>query len=136
MLVIERDVYEACLDHARRAKPAEATGVLAGQGGSAANVTRRYETENVADRPTVTYEIDPGKLYSVLADIEAAGLELVGFYHSHPAGPPRPSETDRERATWDGSRYVIISLAESVPVVDAWMWTGAEFVPEPVSVIE
>ena len=41
----------------------------------------------------------------------AAGWEILGFYHSHPDHPARPSETDRE-AAWPGYSYVIQSVRD------------------------
>ncbi|MDR0847866.1 MAG: M67 family metallopeptidase [Propionibacteriaceae bacterium] len=36
------------------------------------------------------------------------GLDLVGFYHSHPNAPARPSDYDREHA-WPNLSYVIVA---------------------------
>ena len=40
-----------------------------------------------------------------------AGWQILGFYHSHPDHPARPSETDREEA-WPGYSYVILSVRD------------------------
>ena len=37
-----------------------------------------------------------------------AGLTVLGFYHSHPDHPARPSETDRRHA-WPYYSYVIVA---------------------------
>jgi proteasome lid subunit RPN8/RPN11 len=42
------------------------------------------------------------------------GLETLGWYHSHPDHPARPSEFDREHA-WPWYSYVILSVAARVP---------------------
>ncbi len=42
------------------------------------------------------------------------GIELLGWYHSHPDHPARPSEFDREHA-WPWYSYVILSVAARVP---------------------
>ena len=44
----------------------------------------------------------------------ADGLGVVGFYHSHPDAPARPSEFDREHA-WVGYCYVIVSVVNGQP---------------------
>ena len=42
------------------------------------------------------------------------GLDVVGWYHSHPDHPARPSEFDREHA-WPWYSYVIVSVQQRVP---------------------
>ena len=64
--------------------------------------------------------------------IEENGMEVVGFYHSHPIGPDEPSETDAADATWDGYSYVIVSLNGSHPFVGSWRWTGDGVRPRSV----
>ena len=50
----------------------------------------------------------------------AAGWEILGFYHSHPDRPPRPSETDREFA-WPGYSYVIQSVRDGL-AAEVYSW--------------
>jgi proteasome lid subunit RPN8/RPN11 len=66
--------------------------------------------------------------------IEDGGEDVVGFYHSHPSGPPRPSQTDTARATWEGYSYVIVSLDGQQPYVGSWRWTGDHFEQEVVAI--
>jgi proteasome lid subunit RPN8/RPN11 len=64
----------------------------------------------------------PRNRFSVTADdvrdaeraAEQAGLEVVGWYHSHPDHPALPSEFDREHA-WPWYSYVIVSVDGGVP---------------------
>jgi proteasome lid subunit RPN8/RPN11 len=42
-------------------------------------------------------------------EAEARGLEVIGWYHSHPDHAARPSEYDRENA-WPWYSYVIVSV--------------------------
>jgi proteasome lid subunit RPN8/RPN11 len=44
---------------------------------------------------------------------EARGLDVVGWYHSHPDHPARPSEYDREHA-WPWYSYIIVSVTKGV----------------------
>src|SRR5204863_9226113 len=53
----------------------------------------------------------------VLAAEQAArdqGLEVVGWYHSHPDHPARPSEYDRDHA-WPWHSYIIVSVQNGAP---------------------
>ncbi|MFB6266605.1 MAG: desampylase [Halodesulfurarchaeum sp.] len=134
MLRVDTAVHNALLDHAREAAPEEACGILAGDADTQAVVTETFRTENVAPTPERTYEIDPEDQFAVLQEIEERGLDLVGFYHSHPHGPAGPSATDRAQATWPDHHYLIVSLGSPEPAVGAWLWTGDEFREEAVRI--
>lgn len=135
MLALPRAAYDAVLDHARADAPREACGVLVGQrDGDERRVEAVRRVPNVADAPRVTYELDPEATMAVFDEAEATGREVVGFYHSHPAGPSTPSATDREQASWPDYAYVVASLAARPPTLDAWLWTGEAFEREPTTV--
>ncbi|MFB6104774.1 MAG: desampylase [Halobacteriaceae archaeon] len=134
MLVLDRDAYDAVLDHVTEATPREACGVLAGQVSEGTRVVESaIRMHNVAAAPHVTYRIDPVSLLEVIDDLEAAGREVVGFYHAHPAGPATPSDRDRGDAQWGDHHYLVVSLAGPVPTLDAWLWTGEEFADDAVT---
>jgi proteasome lid subunit RPN8/RPN11 len=135
VLALPRAAYDAVLDHARADAPREACGVLVGQrDGDERRVEAVRRVPNVADAPRVTYELDPEATMAVFDEAEATGREVVGFYHSHPAGPSTPSATDREQASWPDYAYVVASLAARPPTLDAWLWTGEAFEREPTTV--
>ncbi len=134
-LVLPSAIADAIREHARTGSPEEVVGVLAGEHGEReSRVQRSYRAENVAARPTRRYEIDPKTELELLERIEDAGLEPVGFYHSHPEGPPKPSETDAELAAWPGYSYVIVSLASGEPEMKSWRWRGDRYEHEPVRI--
>ncbi|MEA5406272.1 M67 family metallopeptidase [Haloarculaceae archaeon H-GB2-1] len=83
--------------------------------------------------PRTRYALDAAEQLQAIEAIEAEGLETVGFYHSHPAGPPGPSETDAANATWPGVSYVIVVLDGAHPYVGSWRWTGEAFRQETVA---
>lgn len=122
MLTISRPVYDALVAHAEDGGNHEICGILAGSFDvTASHATNVHHTENVAERPQSRYAIDPAEQLACMESIEASGNDIVGFYHSHPAGPPRPSQTDRSRATWPDRSYVIVSMDGS-PFVGSWRW--------------
>ena len=54
------------------------------------------------------------------------GLSIVGFYHSHPDHPARPSETDRLFA-WEGLLTLVIAVENGTPgPLTAWDLPGAD----------
>lgn len=126
MIRFPRHLYDEIVQHAYRSDQDEACGLLGGEYGDSRSVVEAvHPAENVAEVPEIRYAIDPEEQLALTEDIEARGLEVVGFYHSHPAGGSNPSPTDRERATWPGRSYVIVSL-DGYPYVGSWRWRGAE----------
>jgi proteasome lid subunit RPN8/RPN11 len=78
--------------------------------------------------------IDPRELVAAMRRARAAGLDLVGVYHTHPNHPAQPSEFDREMA-WPDWSYLIVSVRNG-QVADVRSWVldadGAAFVEEAV----
>jgi proteasome lid subunit RPN8/RPN11 len=64
--------------------------------------------------------ISPQILLQAQRDSRARGLDVLGYYHSHPDHPARPSEFDREHA-WPGTSYLIVSVL-SGRVADCRSW--------------
>lgn len=115
-------VLEAILAHAARAEPEEACGLLLGGGGA---VAEARPTGNVAAEPTRHFEIDPQALIDAHRAERGGGPQIVGYYHSHPAGPPEPSATDRALAAGDGKVWAIAAHGE----VRFWRDSAPGFVP-------
>jgi proteasome lid subunit RPN8/RPN11 len=69
---------------------------------------------NIADEPRTKFLIDPADHFDALRSGRARGLEVVGFYHSHPSSPPEPSVRDLAEFSYPGFLYAIASL-ESTP---------------------
>jgi proteasome lid subunit RPN8/RPN11 len=92
--------------------PYEACGVLLGlAAGRLVAVERVLHARNLHfERPRDRYLLDPDDFLAADRVARAAGLEIVGIWHSHPDGPPRPSRTDLETA-WEGYSYLIVSIA-------------------------
>jgi proteasome lid subunit RPN8/RPN11 len=126
---------ESIVGHARDAAPAEACGLLGGRPDENPVVTAAIATPNVATEPRTRYEIDPEALLAGQEAFEDAGLDLVGFYHSHPEGPDGPSETDRELAQWGGTHMLIVSLSGPEPAVGAWHYDDGAFRSTTLDVI-
>ena len=96
---------EQLLEHARRDANQECCGVLAGRDSA---ITLILPAANVLSSATA-YEIAPQELFRLMREIRAAGLELLGIYHSHPTGENQPSPRDIEGAYYPAAAYFILS---------------------------
>ena len=56
------------------------------------------------------YNIAPQELVKIQRQARNLGLDIVGFYHSHPDHPPQWSPTDFAEAHWLGCSYVITAV--------------------------
>ena len=109
--------------HAQQEAPLEACGLLAGHG---ATIERVIPVGNVADDPRHHYVMDKKDLARYLPELVSDGLDLIGFYHSHPDGTPVFSETDRREAYWENHVYLIVGLKHRQPRLAAWTIRNGE----------
>ena len=92
------------------AYPHEGCGVLIGSYQSEvvevqeATSGRNLWTERLRDR----YDLDPADIQAADRHARSLGLDVVGFWHSHPDHPARPSQFDSDRA-WVDYAYLIVS---------------------------
>lgn len=138
MLSIQRAAYDRIVEHAERGESEEVCGLLGGHFGNDHSVVASvHPATNVAEAPESRYLIDPAEQLELMDRIEEDGEEIVGFYHSHPAGPARPSPTDADRAAWPDRSYLIVSL-DGRPSANSWRWNGDEegFEPESLEIVE
>lgn len=92
---------------ASAAHPREACGILLGEGN---RITAACATANIHPTPTTHFEIDPQALIDAhRAARQGSGPQVIGYFHSHPVGPPEPSATDRASAAGDGRVWAIIA---------------------------
>lgn len=99
------------LAHAEEAYPQECCGFLIGH---VTDGVRRVEDVRRAgnvrnDSPENRYQISPAEFIEGQRESRLRGMEIVGFYHSHPDVAARPSDYDREHA-WPWYVYLIASV--------------------------
>jgi proteasome lid subunit RPN8/RPN11 len=113
MLKMKMADYADMRRHAEDAYPLECCGILVGRvDADDRTVQFIVRCNNAADSPQTTYDIDPRELIPAQRDARDRGLEVVGFYHSHPDHPSQPSPTDLEHAHWIGCSYVITTVTK------------------------
>lgn len=136
--VLPRSALEDVLAHSREGVPQEVCGLFAGRRvGDRRAVVRHYRVPNVHPRPIGQYLLDPKEQLRLTLEIEDdLGLEVLGFYHSHPIGPARLSTTDEARATWPDAVYFLVWLAPEEGF-GAWTWNAERnrFLPEALEVV-
>jgi proteasome lid subunit RPN8/RPN11 len=66
------------------------------------------------DSPCNRFEVTPDDVRLAEKTAREKRLELVGWYHSHPDHPARPSDFDRDHA-WPWYSYIIVSVQERQP---------------------
>jgi proteasome lid subunit RPN8/RPN11 len=104
--------------HAAEGYPHEVVGILAGSGG---RVHRAVALVNErADSPQNRYHVSGLALMRAEERLLDEGLQIVGYYHSHPDHPSRYSDYDRDHALPNLS-YLIVSVREGRPA-DSQSW--------------
>lgn len=104
--------------------PQEACGVLVGERTSDpdTSLVRAVRAEQNAHRGSRArrFEIAPRRLLTIQKQTRDEGLEVLGYYHSHPDSPAVPSARDRA-AAWPETSYLIVSVERSkVAELRAW----------------
>jgi proteasome lid subunit RPN8/RPN11 len=93
--------------HGRETFPHECCGAMLGKDGV---VSEAYALPNTTEEgPRRRFLVRPDDYRLAEKRASAAGLELLGFYHSHPDHPARPSQYDLDHA-WPFFSYVIVSV--------------------------
>ena len=111
---IRRDAYESIREHGAKGFPYEICGLLIGHPSeqliTQARPVRNLETQN----PEVRYLIDDREDMRIRKELYKTDLDVLGYYHSHPNHPARPSVFDTERS-WESYVYVIVSVQDGKP---------------------
>jgi proteasome lid subunit RPN8/RPN11 len=104
--------YHEIRRHGEETYPHECCGILLGvSDGEVRTVSSVVRCGNTrTDSPQNRYNIDPRELVRAQREAHERGLDIVGFYHSHPDHPARWSPTDFEEAHWIGCSYVITGV--------------------------
>ena len=128
-LKMSAEIAQKIREHGAQGYPHECCGALLGREQDGSDVAATSGSVSLAAReilalfPLVNRREDsPHNRFSVTSedvrDAERAaqekGLDVVGWYHSHPDHPARPSQYDREHA-WPWYSYIIVSVANGKP---------------------
>lgn len=121
MITLTKQDYEKMLAHCRAGLPNEACGLIGGvREGDVKEIKEVYLLTNIDDS-NEHFSMDPREQLAAVKDMRAKGYELLGNFHSHPESPSRPSEEDKRLAYDSSVDYMILSLMEEKPVLNAFL---------------
>lgn len=143
-LRIKKSAFEELRSHGESAYPHEGCGVLVGsadvKGWVVAFAVRA--TNSCTDVPQNRYAIAPVELVKILREARNDGLEIAGFYHSHPDHPAIWSQIDLAEAHWLECSYLITEVADGrAAVTNSFLLSGTmeedkQFVPEKIELLD
>lgn len=91
MVVLAKSAADEIIAHALSDAHLEVCGIVGGRDG---RVEKVYRARNVSPTPRTNFEFHPKDFIDIDDEIPRAGMELIGFYHSHVSSSPFPSQTD------------------------------------------
>ena len=137
-LLLPRALRAQIEGEARDARPRECCGLIEGtRDGDTVHALALLAARNLSAEAS-RFEIDPADHVRALRGARERGHQIVGCYHSHPAGPPEPSAADRAGAGEEDFVWLIASLVkDSPPHLGAFVYAKGGFhalalaAPEP-----
>lgn len=117
MLRLSKREADAIRSHATSVYPDECCGVLLGRLDEGARLVREsIPATNVSGEfSSSRYSIAPEELIQIQKKSRESGLDIIGFYHSHPDHPADWSPTDLKEAHWFACSYLIVSVKQGKP---------------------
>jgi len=138
LLKVSEELSSGIRAHGVETYPQECCGALLGRDGEdGREVLALVPLMNRRDdSPRNRFSITPEDVRQAEQNAKEHGLELIGWYHSHPDSPARPSEYDREHA-WPWYSYIIVrSEAQGTREMTSWRLSDdrASFAPEAIEI--
>jgi proteasome lid subunit RPN8/RPN11 len=126
-LHIPQPLYDQLRAHGEETYPNECCGILLGHADSDnIEVHQLIRAGNTrTDSAHNRYNIAPQELIAAQREGRKLGLDIVGFYHSHPDHPAQYSSTDFAEAHWFGCAYVITAIEKGhAKTTNSFLLTG------------
>jgi proteasome lid subunit RPN8/RPN11 len=127
-LHLSHELYDQLRAHGEETYPHECCGIMLGRAdGDSIAVQQLLRAGNTrTDSAHNRYHIAPQELIKAQREGRKQGLDIVGFYHSHPDHPAQWSTTDFAEAHWFGCAYVITAVAKGeAQVTNSFLLTGS-----------
>lgn len=114
---LDAECAEKIRAHGVETYPHECCGALFGRDGAKGKLREILEVFPLVNRrddsPHNRFSVSTRDVITAEREADARGLSVVGWYHSHPDHPAKPSEFDREHA-WPWYSYIIVSVEKDV----------------------
>jgi proteasome lid subunit RPN8/RPN11 len=126
-LAIPQSLYDELRAHGEETYPHECCGIMLGKSDAETiNVHQLIRAGNTrTDSAHNRYNIAPQELIRAQREARKQGLDIVGFYHSHPDHPAQWSPTDFAEAHWFGCAYVITAIEKgAAQITNSFLLTG------------
>jgi len=126
-LIVSPEVYAAIRTHGEQTYPNECCGIMLGKNiGDDLEVWMLIRAGNTrTDSAHNRYHIAPQELIAAQREGRKNGLDILGFYHSHPDHPAQWSQTDFAEAHWFGCAYVITAIEKGrAAITNSFLLTG------------
>ena len=107
-MTIASSVVADVVAHATECQPRECCGVLLG---TLDHITQAIRARNIAESSS-RFLLDPRAHIEARRTARNLGLQVVGFYHSHPHSHPYPSATDLEEAAYPECVHLIVGFVD------------------------
>ena len=112
MLMLQSEADMDIRRHGRESYPEECCGALIGRDGSVVEAMRLPNL--MGEEARRHFLVGPVEYQVAEKRATEMGGKLMGFYHSHPDHPARPSQNDLEQA-WPTFLYVILAVQDGKP---------------------
>ena len=122
MLMLRAEADSGIRRHGRESYPHECCGALIGRDRL---VVEALALPNTTDGgPRRRFLVRPADYRAAERRATELGADLLGFYHSHPDAPARPSQYDLDHA-WPVFAYVIVAVEGGEPrAMTSWRLRG------------
>ncbi len=148
-LTLPQPLYDQLRHHGEETYPHECCGILLGKSSDSADgrgepaltvITLIRAGNTRTDSAHNRYNIAPQELIAAQREARKSGLDIVGFYHSHPDHPAQYSPTDFAEAHWFGCAYVITAIEKgTAQITNSFLLTGTTeddkaFLHQPITI--
>ena len=132
-LKIKKEGLKDIIMHCQKEFPLEACGILLGKRDNNDRIVERiYKTENIL-RSSTHFQINPEEQLNIFIKADKNGLDIIGFYHSHPSFGVKASKNDVSSANYPDCIYLIYSNRDNE--FKCYLWNGEKFDSENIEEI-
>ena len=120
MILLEKSQFEEIVKHCKSGLPNESCGLLGGIIEDNKKIVKKVYFLTNIDKSPEHFSMEPKEQFAAVKDMRANKFVMLGNFHSHPSSPSRMSEEDKRLAFDTNLSYLILSLAESEPVLKSF----------------